>query len=361
MKIKTKLLLGFGLLFVVVVFFGIVSIYYIEDISEYSKTTVKNNYETLTFTRDMRAVIDENDLPLSTAASTAFDNALKKQEHNITEPGEKEATAGVRKAFNEIIDPGSALTAKQQAERAARFQLKTIEGLNMKAIVQKNNYIHDTVSKATFYLGGIVFVTFLILFVFIINFPGFILNPLNQFIDGVHDIREKNYDVRLEFKTGDEFAALAVEFNEMAANLGEQENKSLTKAISAENQVKILMEQMQAAVIGLSEKQEILFINREARKILKIDDKPVNGLPIHDVVKSSNLLSTILEAKDGERGVRLSLDGKASKYHIKKFEIVVPNLKPKPFDTLQFSGYTAGMIYLIKSVEQPEPDSVKPV
>src|ERR1700733_586807 len=246
MKIKTKLLLGFGLLFVVVVFFGIVSIYYIEDISEYSKTTVKNNYETLTFTREMRAVLDENDLPLSSAAAAAFDSALKKQEHNITEPGEKEATAGVHKAFSEITDPNSALSAKQQAARTARFQLKTIEGLNMKAIVQKNNYIHDTVSKATFYLGGIVFVTFLILFVFIINFPGFILNPLNQFIDGVHEIGQKNYDVRLEFKTGDEFAALAVEFNAMATDLSDLENKSLTKVISGENQVKILMEEMQA-------------------------------------------------------------------------------------------------------------------
>ncbi len=360
MKIKTKLLIGFGLLFVVVVFFGVVSIYYIEDISEYSKTTVKNNYETLTFTRDMRSVLDENDLPLTSAATAAFDNALRKQENNITEPGEKEATAAVRKAFSGITDLGSALAAKQQAERTARLQLNTIEGLNMKAIVQKNNYIHETVSKATFYLGGIVFVTFLILFVFIINFPGFILNPLNQFIDGVHEIGQKNYDARLEFKTGDEFAALAVEFNQMAANLSELENKGLTKVISGENQVKILMEEMPAAVIGLNERQEILFINSRARGLLKMDDKPVHGHPIHDVVKSSNLLNTILDSKDGERGVRLALDGKASKYQIKKFEIVVPNLKPKPFDTLQFAGYPAGMIYVVKSVEQPEPDAVKP-
>jgi nitrogen fixation/metabolism regulation signal transduction histidine kinase len=361
MKIKTKLLLGFGLLFVVVVFFGIVSIYYIEDISEYSKTTVKNNYQTLTFARDMRAVLDENDLPLSAAAAAAFDNALKKQENNITEPGEKEATAGVRKAFSDITDQQSGLAQKQQAERTARLQLKTIEGLNMKAIVQKNNYIHDTVSKATFYLGGIVFVTFLILFVFIINFPGFILNPLNQFIDGVHDIREKNYDARLEFNTGDEFAALAREFNAMAAGLSEQENASLTKIIAGENQLKIVIEEMNAPVFGLNEKQEVLFMNTKARAILKVDDKPVNGLPIRDVVKSINLLTSILESKDGERGVRLSHDGQASKYQVKKFEIVVPNLKPKPFETLQFASYAAGMIYLLKNIEDAQPDTVKAV
>jgi NtrC-family two-component system sensor histidine kinase KinB len=82
MKIKTKLLLGFGLLFLVVVFFGIVAIYYIDAISENSKKTVKNNYETLTFTRDMRSVLDENDLPLSATAILDFNSALVKQEHD---------------------------------------------------------------------------------------------------------------------------------------------------------------------------------------------------------------------------------------------------------------------------------------
>jgi NtrC-family two-component system sensor histidine kinase KinB len=207
MKIKNKLLLGFGLLFVVVVFFGAVSIYYIEEISENSKITLKNNYETLTFTREMRAVLDENDLPLSPGASATFDNALKKQENNITERGEKEATGNVRKAYSSLIDPSQSIPQKLQDERNIRLYLKTIDGLNMQAIVLKNNYIHSTVSEATFYLGGIVFITFLILFVFIVNFPGFILNPLNKFIEGVQGISQKNYDIRLEFKTSDEFAA----------------------------------------------------------------------------------------------------------------------------------------------------------
>jgi NtrC-family two-component system sensor histidine kinase KinB len=89
MKIKKKLFLGFGLLFIVVLFFGAVSIYYIEVISETAKVTLKNNYETLTFTREMRSVLDETDLPLTLPAAEAFDKALKKQENNITEPGEK--------------------------------------------------------------------------------------------------------------------------------------------------------------------------------------------------------------------------------------------------------------------------------
>ena len=114
MKIRKKLFLGFGLLFIVVLFFGAVSIYYVEEISETAKVTLKNNYETLTFTRAMRSVLDENDLPLTSRAASTFDNALKKQENNITERGEREATAGVRKDFGLLIDPRLSLNLAQK-------------------------------------------------------------------------------------------------------------------------------------------------------------------------------------------------------------------------------------------------------
>lgn len=349
MKIKTKLLIGFGLLFVVVVVFGIVSVYYIDDISHYSNATLKNNYATLTYTREMRAVLDENDLPLPAAAVASFDSSLKKQEHNITEPGEKEATAGVRSAFTQLTSATVPLAEKQRAVRAIRLQLQTIDGLNMKAVVQKNNSVTATVSNATLYLGAIVFVTFLILFVFIVNFPGFILKPLNRFIDGVREINQKNYDARLEFESNDEFAELAVQFNKMAAALAHNDDKKLTKIIAGENQVKILIEQIPDIVIGLNEQHQILFVNSAARKALGIGDKLVNGQAVDTVVESSALLHAILQSKAGDPAK------KVLHYQMQGFEIVVPNLRPSPADGLQFAGYPAGMIYILKDIKKAEP------
>jgi NtrC-family two-component system sensor histidine kinase KinB len=353
MKIKKKLLLGFGLLFLVVVFFGVVSIYYIEEISEYSKVTLKNNYETLTFTREMRSVLDENDLPLKAQTAGIFDNALKKQENNITEPGEQEATANVRKSFKALVNPLLNLNQKLQAERNIRLQLKKIEGLNMHAIVQKNNYIHSTVEKATFYLGAIVFITFLILFVFIVNFPGFIVNPLHEFTEAIDQISQKNYDTRLEFNSGDEFSELAEAFNMMAANLSESENKNLTKIIVEELQIKTLIEEMEDAVIGISEKKEILFINSLALKVLNLEEKDVTGHSVDDLVKKNNLLKSIVENQEPENMLKIKTDGKMSYFQQKSFEIVAPNLKPDLFVTIQYAGFTAGMIHILKKVTEP--------
>lgn len=36
----------------------------------------------------------------------------------------------------------------------------------------------------------------------------------------------------------------------------------------------------------------------------------------------------------------------------KNIEIVVPNLKPDPLDAIQFSGFPAGMIYVLKDVTE---------
>jgi nitrogen fixation/metabolism regulation signal transduction histidine kinase len=350
MKIKNKLLIGFGALFLVVVFFGIVAIYYIDDISEYSKVTLKNNYETLTFTRTMRAVLDENDLPLSAKAIETFDTALKKQENNITEPGEKEATANLRKSFGQLTDASQSLDKTQQTERTIRGLLKKIDGLNMDAVVQKNNQMHTTVSNATLYLGGIVFVTFLILFVFIINFPAFILHPLNQFIEGVHQVNQKNYEVRMELKSNDEFALLAVEFNKMTSRLSDAENANLTKIFAVENQVKIIIEQTPGIVIGVSEKDELLFANTEAKKVLKLGENHLTGHSIKELMKHNSLLKSIIEHKENNAEMKMPVEGKMLAFQLKKFEIVVPNLRPGLTYTMQYASFPAGMIYILNPV-----------
>ena len=350
MKIKNKLLLGFGLLFIVILLFGVVSLYYIEQLSETSNIALKNNYETLTFTRDMRSVLDEHDLPLTPAASATFDNAQKKQEKNITEHGENEATGGVRKAFDVLTSPSSGLSQQLEAERNIRLLLKRIDGLNLQAIVLKNNTIRSTVIRATLYLEGIGFITFFILFIFIANFPGFILNPLNRFRNGIHQISQRNYDIRLDFKTGDEFAELANEFNTMAARLDKWENTDHTRIFAGELRINALIKEMPDAVIGINEKDEVLFMNTAAIRILNLGDKPFIGQSVK-ILPKGNLLKMIVDNKDTGQPLKTQLNGKTASFQQKNLEISVPNLKPD-LDSLQFAAYPAGMIYVLKNIEE---------
>src|ERR1700760_159136 len=123
MKIKNKLRLGFGFLFLIVLCFGVVSLYYIHKISDSAKVILKNNYESLKFAGDMRATLDSHQLPLPDTAKTNFDKNLVLQEHNITEKGEREATASVRNAFEQLRRPNASIQQQEAAEYTIRRDL----------------------------------------------------------------------------------------------------------------------------------------------------------------------------------------------------------------------------------------------
>ena len=118
MKVKNKLRLGFGFLFVIVLFFGLISLFYINEISNSAKIILKDNYETLNYTRDMRTILDQNDLPLNAANTTDFNKQLVNEEHNITEVGELQAVQNLRKAFGRIsnssLPPGTVKTGRKR-------------------------------------------------------------------------------------------------------------------------------------------------------------------------------------------------------------------------------------------------------
>ncbi|MGZ3755674.1 MAG: HAMP domain-containing protein [Mucilaginibacter sp.] len=345
MKIKKKLLLGFGLLFIVVLVLGSVSLYYIEVISKTSSSTLKNNYETLTFTREMRMILDQNTLPLPATAAGNFDSALKKQENNITEQGEKEATAGVRSAFAVLVNSASNVSQQQDAQKRIRTLLNGIDGLNMSAIVRKNLYTHDTVEKATLYLGAVGFITFIIIFILIANFPGFILDPLDALADGLQEIGNHNYNARLDLKTSEEFTMLSQAFNTMATELGNKQNTNLTKIRLADLRIKALINAMEDGVIGVNEKSEILFMNAAAMNLAHPGPKG------KDSAESLNLLKRILACKNSDSPVSIDVDGVPAYFTVQTIEINAPNLKPNPTDVVQYSEYPAGMVIILRNMQ----------
>ena len=250
MKVKNKLRLGFGFLFVVIMFFGTVSLFYINQISNSAKVILKDNYESLNYVSEMRTVLDEENLPLRETALKYFDQQLVKEEHNITEVGEYESAHGLRLAFNRLQGNSATIPQQIDAEKTARRFLRAVETENMKAIVRKNDKAHKDVEDAVVVLGLAGAFTFLVLFSFSVNFPGIISNPLNMLLDGIREISQKNYGQRIHFEKNDEFAEVANAFNDMATKLNEWENSNLSKIMSEKSRIETIIEQMHDAIIG---------------------------------------------------------------------------------------------------------------
>jgi NtrC-family two-component system sensor histidine kinase KinB len=360
MKIKNKLRLGFGFLFVVVLFFGAVSIFYINEISESAKVILKNNYESLSFAREMRTVLDDNQLPLSDNAKSVFNKQLVLQEHNITEKGEGQATAALRKNFNILQSAKGSPEELAGIMHDTRLQLRKIEALNMQAIVHKNDKAQRSVGKATVFLALAGTFTFLILFSFSVNFPGFIANPLRELVNGIREISEKNYNRHLNFTRNDDFADVAIAFNDMTDRLKDWENGNLAKVLSEKQRIETIIEQMQDAIIGLNEKQEILFINTVAENILNLNEQKLIGQRADKFVATNDLFKSILENSNNIKSFKIALNGKESYFQLESKEIIIPNVTDKQTDGLNFASKSVGRVYVLRNItEFKERDEAK--
>jgi len=360
MKVKNKLRLGFGFLFIVVIFFGTISMFYINQISNSAKVILKDNYESLNYVSEMRTVLDEETLPLSDAGVSYFNQQLVKEEHNITEVGELDAAKGLRVSFTQLQNRSATIPQLIDAEKITRRFLRTVETLNMKAIVRKNEKAHASVEEATIFLGLAGTFTFLVLFSFSVNFPNIISEPLNTLLTGIREISQKNYGQRIHFEKNDEFAEVADEFNNMATRLKDWENSNLSKILSQKQRIETIIEQMHDAIIGINENQKILFINTAAKSILNLTDQKIEGKAVAELVKDNDLFKSIIEEKNVAKPFKIVVNGKDSHFQLETREITVPNLAPNDSAPVNIASKSAGKVFILRNItEFKERDEAK--
>ncbi|WP_412465931.1 ATP-binding protein [Pedobacter sp. KLB.chiD] len=351
MKIKTKLRLGFGFLFIIVLSFGLIALFFLNELSDKSKVILKDNYKSLKYVAAMRNVIDQHAFPLSPTQLTIFTENLKNEGLNITEPGEKAAFRKLEIAFN-ALKGSKSLTVKESDIKNLRVALQNIEQVNMKAIYDKNELANEASSRANLYIMIAATLSFIILFTFIVNFPGFVANPLAEFSAAIKQISRKNYKQRLHFENEDEFTELANSFNKMVVKLNEWENSNLSKIKSEKSRIEAIIAQMQDAIIGLNEKGEVLFLNHLAAKLMNLDEEKVVGQNVAELMQKNELLKRIIKPETNDNTLKIYADDKESYFLLENREIIIPNYDEQEENTLIASSKSAGSVYTLKNITQ---------
>jgi two-component system, NtrC family, sensor histidine kinase KinB len=249
MKIRVKLTLGVGLLFICIILLAVLGTYYINAISKDTQNILVANYNTLDYSRKMFMALDEN---ISTEASKKkFSENLLKQQNNITEIGEQELTDKLAQDFEKLkISPRDSLLFN-----SIRKDLSGIMLLNMEAIQHKSDIAEKTAHEATLWIGLTGSFCFIIAFVLLINLPSNIANPIRELTESIRQIADKNYEQRVHFESHNEFGELANSFNTMAKKLEEYNNSNLAKLVFEKKRIETLINNMQDAVIGLDDKK----------------------------------------------------------------------------------------------------------
>ncbi len=309
MKLKTKLSISLIFLFIVILLFGIIGILSINRLGRDTDLVLKNNHESLMYCNQMLRSLET--IKIRKDAVQIFEDNLKKQENNITEEGEKEATQELRKNFGELV--ANPLDSSNYPE--IRQSIIRIQDLNELAILRKNEVVQRTAERAKLWLTVTFTILTLISFTFIFNLPGILSTPIQSLADGIKEIANKNYRKRIYLKQDDEFGDLANAFNSMAEKLDGYEHSNIAQMQFEKSRIETIINQMKDGIVGLDTKKNILFLNAVAQNLLGLKESEIIGKYAPDVALSNDLMRTLLQEEDGKKELKIYADNKESYFN----------------------------------------------
>ncbi len=323
MRIKTKLNLGVGLLFVLIIILTLVSAFYIFSIKKDTENILRANYNTLEYSRNMLLALDEVGTNKDKAIITFKEN-LQKQTQNVTEAGEKKGTDYLKSNF--------ALLEKNSSDETLKMQIRQnifgIMKLNMKAIKQKSDIAKHTAETANLWIAIVGTLCFLIAFNLLVNLPNNIANPIKELTLSIKEIANKNYSERVHFTNHNEYGDLAKSFNTMAQKLQEYNDSNLYKLFFEKKRLETLINNMNDPIIGLDHAGIILFVNDEALKIIGLKLEDVIGKSASTLALSNDLMrSLILKELDADsqkkKPMKIFANGKESYFEKEILNITI--------------------------------------
>lgn len=279
-----------------------VGIFHLVRLKNDATLILKNNYESLDYSYSLQQIMDTSGE--GKTLPPAFDSVLKRQEQNITEPGEQEATRRVRAAYEKYkLDTGKAGLME------IRAALHTVLRLNMSAIETKNIKAGNTANTALTYITLLAAIIFLIGFTFSFNFPGVLTTPISTLTEGLREIARKNYHFRIHLDRKDEFGQMAESFNDMAERLEYFENSNLNKLIFEKTRAEAVINSLKEASIGIDKNDTILFANDQALQLLGMQAADVIGKSVEQVSSRNDLFRFLLEER-GNLPFKIVLDNR---------------------------------------------------
>lgn len=322
MNLKSKIAWGGTFLFLLLLLVGILSFYYFNRITSEAGDIIKDNYETLTYSKDMLRSLDKLMAGDSTNNLADFEKNLSLQEKNITEPGEEELTKSLRKNF-ELFRKSSPLDT---FERTLRSDINSIMLVNLQAIDKKNKTAQVSIENAKTVIVLVLTMCILIGLTFIYNFPSLVATPIAKLTEGIKAIAARNYGQRIHLNRTDEFGELAAAFNSMAEKLDEYEHSNLSKILFEKQRAETVINSLKDASIGIDTKGIILFANQQALQLLNLKEAAIVGLKQEEVQEKNDLFRFLIKEQN-TIPFKIVVDGKENYFTKEQIDITQKETK----------------------------------
>lgn len=309
MKIKTKLNLGIGLLFILIILLAVFSINQINLLSSASENIIKDNKKTIDYTRNMLNALSEIDF--NADALNTFEWYLQAQRSNITEKGEKELTEDLLQNFLLVKEDPS----NKPAINNLRSSLFEIMSINLNAIELKNAYADKIAKKSIILISTISLFCFIIALILFLKLPGNITYPIKELINSIKQIAANDYSQRVYFEGHNELGELAVSFNTMASKLEEYNNSNVAKLLIEKKITEALIKNIHYPIIGFDTSMKVNLVNDEFLEISGLKKTDLVGSDILEIAADNDLIRQIIVEGSGNKIIALNT-GHEARIHL---------------------------------------------
>jgi NtrC-family two-component system sensor histidine kinase KinB len=296
--LRTKLLLAQAPLALVLGLLGVASVGTVSVLGRQSERILADNYRSVLAAQRMKEALERLDsaaifrvagradkaAPMEAPNRARFEQELSIQEHNITEPGEAEATEKLRALWTKYkaqLDEFRQISSAEERSATYFDRLQPtfalvkdaadfVLDLNQDAMVRKSEQAQRAARRQNTTLIAATLGALLVGVLSSIWLTSRLLRPLAVLTQAVRSIGAGDLDARAIVSGKDEIAILAAEFNAMTLSLRDYRRSSLGELLQAQQAAQAAIDSLPDPVIVLANDGSVSNVNVAGETLLNI-------------------------------------------------------------------------------------------
>jgi NtrC-family two-component system sensor histidine kinase KinB len=324
MTLKKKILIGYGVVFVLM---GLVVVWAVTNLVSLGKASdaiLRENYRSILAAENMVDALERQDSAVLLILlgdsekgirqfrenESMFLQWLARAKDNITIQGEGELVQSIEAKYSKFRHEFSTLTDLRDASKPplqVPYYQKTIFPLFAEvreSCVRLRTLNEETMYAASLRAGSVanraiwstVFVAtsaLIVALVFSLLLAERIVRPLRRFMDASRKISAGDYEVQVPVETDDELGRLAGEFNQMASQLGQYHEMNIEQIISEKNKGEAILSSIEDGLVVFDTDLKVTGINPAGRRMLDLEFAEVPTLVCTDILPTPNICGMI--------------------------------------------------------------------
>ena len=328
-SLRSKILLGFTIILLIMFFAALWSVYNFYLLNESIKSTMQQNYASITAADNMAKSLDEQlqafiiifnqdyergDL-LFTRSRDDFFYWYEKSREAVATNEERDILDSLNTGYNNFITSVGDIIDYRVYERSSDLtkfnffiiadQIKNLKRHSNRILEINHDILNETASNvkeitqtATIFMVVILLGAIVVSVLFSTQFSDYVVQPLKNLRKSVEHIAEGHFDERIEIdENSDEIITLAEEFNKMSERLQKYEQLNLSKILFEKKKSELTIESMNEPVLMVDENYNVLLANKTFNEVF--------GEEYRDKERIEKLLGTkIIQGDESDKEIK---------------------------------------------------------